>query len=139
MVGPEGFSAPDIKVDLRVGGKYIFAMHGPKGSAWDKDIYSAGVYKEIDPPAKLVATDYFSDENGAMLEPVDFGQDPNFPKESTFTVLFEEMQTGKTKLSILYPKPEKKEQMEAVIKSGMKEGWDSSLDKLKKVLEAKNS
>jgi len=76
--GPEGFSAPSINVDLRVGGKYVFAMRGPKGSAWDKDMYSAGIYKEIIPNAKLVVTDYFSDKNGEMLEPADIGQDPDF-------------------------------------------------------------
>ena len=132
--GPEGFSAPSIKLDLKVGGKYIFAMHGPKGSEWDKDMYSAGIYKEIVPNKKLVVTDYFSNEKGEMLEPVDFGQDANFPKESTVTVLFEEIQQGKTKLSINYPKPDKKEQFEAMLKSGMKDGWNSSLEKLKKAL-----
>lgn len=135
--GPEGFSAPSVKVDLRVGGQYIFAMHGPKGSEWDKDMYSAGIYKEIVPNVKLVVTDYFSDENGKMMDPADFGQDPNFPKESTVTVLFEEAPAGKTKFSIIYPKPETKEQMDAMLKSGMNEGWNSSLDKLEKVLKAK--
>jgi uncharacterized protein YndB with AHSA1/START domain len=135
--GPEGFSAPSINVDLRVGGKYVFAMHGPKGSEWDRDMYSAGIYKEIVPNAKLVVTDYFSDKNGEMLEPADVGQDPDFPKVSTVTVLFEEAEEGKTKLSIIYPKPEKKEQVEAMTKSGMIEGWNSSLDKLQKVLERK--
>ena len=135
--GPEGFSAPSINVDLRVGGKYVNAMHGPKGSEWDKDMYSAGVYKEIIPDAKLVVTDYFSDENGEMLEPADVGQDPDFPKVSTVTVLFEEAEGGKTKLSIIYPLPPIKKQAEAMIKSGMIEGWNSSLDKLQRVLERK--
>ncbi|MEE9912975.1 MAG: SRPBCC domain-containing protein [Deltaproteobacteria bacterium] len=135
--GPEGFSAPDIKVDLRVGGKYIYAMHGPKGSEWDKDMYSAGVYKEIVPKEKLVVTDYFSDEKGKMLPPVDFGMDPDFPKESTVTVLFEEAGRNKTKLSIIYPRPERKEQQDAMLKSGMKEGWQSRLDKLKKIVEVR--
>lgn len=69
--GPEGFWAPSIKIDLKVGGRYIFCMHGPGGGEFDKDMYSGGVYREIvsnDLPAgkagKLVVTDYFSDENG---------------------------------------------------------------------------
>src|SRR3989338_5106250 len=95
--GPEGFTAPYIKIDLRVGGKYIFAMHGPKGSEWDRDMYSAGVYKEIVPNEKLVVTDYFSDKEGNMIEPSAEGQDANFPKETTVTVLFEEVGEGKTK------------------------------------------
>lgn len=133
--GPEGFSAPSIKVDLKVGGKYIFAMHGPAGSEWDKDMYSAGVYKEIVPHEKLVVTDYFSDEEGNKMTPDKQGMDVDFPEEMTVTVLFEEMEDGKTKLSINYPKPETEAQMEAMLKSGMKEGWASSLDKLEKSLK----
>lgn len=133
--GPEGFTAPSIKVDLRVGGKYIFAMHGPKGSEWDKDMYSAGVYKEIIPNEKLVVTDYFSDAEGNMIEPKEEGQDSNFPKESVVTVLFEEVEGSKTKLSIIYPAPKTPEAKEALLKSGMVEGWNSSLNKLEKVLE----
>ncbi len=134
--GPKDFTAPSIKIDLKVGGKYVFSMHGPAGSEWDRDIYSAGVYKEIVPNEKLVVTDYFSDENGNMITPEESGlEDPNFPKESTVTVLFEEVDGGKTKLSIVYPKPETEEQMQAMLKSGMKEGWNSSLDKLAESLK----
>lgn len=135
--GPEGFTAPSIKIDLQVGGKYIFAMHGPKGSEWDKDMYSAGVYKEIVPNEKLVVTDYFSDEEGNMMAPSEQGQDPNFPKEMDVTVLFEEVGPGKTKLSVIYQKPETEEQLQAMLKSGMREGWNSSLNKLEKALSQK--
>jgi len=137
--GPEEFSAPSIKIDLRVGGKNIFAMHGPKGSEWDKDMYNAGIYKEIVPNKKLVFTDYFSDERGEMMEPADYGMDPNFPKVSTVTVNFEENQAGRTKLTISYPEPENKEQMAAMLKSGMTEGWNSSLNKLERVLATKKA
>ncbi|MBI4067209.1 SRPBCC domain-containing protein [Candidatus Gottesmanbacteria bacterium] len=134
--GPKDFTAPSIKIDLREGGKYIFAMQGPKGSEWDKVIYSAGEYKEIIPNEKLVVTDYFSDENGNKMKPTDFGQDPNFPEETTVTVLFESIANGKTKLSIIYPKPETEEQFQAMLKSGMTEGWNSSLDKLAESLKS---
>ncbi len=133
--GPAGFTAPSIKIDLRVGGKYIFAMHGPKGSEWDKDMYSAGEYLEIVPNEKMVVTDYFSDENGNIKEPENYGQNANFPKILTVTVLFEEIENGKTKLSIIYPEPETEEQKEAMLKSGMKEGWSTSLDKLAVAIE----
>lgn len=133
--GPKGFTAPSIKIDLRVGGKYVFAMHGPKGSEWDRDMYSAGIYKEIVPNAKLVVTDYFSDEEGNIVEPSAEGQDSNFPKESTVTVLFEELESNKTKLSIIYQKPESEKQFEAMKKSGMEEGWGQSLEKLADALK----
>lgn len=132
--GPETFTAPSIKIDLRVGGKYIFAMKGPEGSEWDRVMYSAGVFKEIIPNQKLVLTDYFSDEAGNMINPDQEGQDANFPKEMTVTVLFEEIGGGKTKLTISYPRPETEEQYQAMLKSGMKEGWMSSLNKLEQAL-----
>ncbi len=132
--GPEGFTSPSAKVDLQVGGKYIYAMQGPAGSEWDRVMYSAGVYKEIVPHEKIVVTDYFSDAEGNMINPDQEGQDSNFPKEMTVTILFEEVEPGKTKLSIVYPKPETQEQFEAMKKSGMEEGWSTSLNKLEVAL-----
>lgn len=133
--GPEGFTAPSVKNDFRVGGKYIYAMHGPAGSEWDKDMYSAGEYKEIVPDEKIVVTDYFSDAEGNMMNPVEQGQDASFPKETTSTILFEDEGEGKTKLTILYPKPETQEELDAMLKSGMEEGWQSSLNKLEAILK----
>jgi uncharacterized protein YndB with AHSA1/START domain len=132
--GPEGFSAPSIKIDLRVGGKYIYGMQGPQGSQWDKVMYSSGVYKEIVPHKKIVTSDYFSDEHGNKANPVDFGQDPNSPMEMEAVITFEEVEEGKTKLTVTYPRPENEAQFAAMLKSGMKEGWQSSLNKFEAVL-----
>ncbi len=43
--GPKDFTAPSIQMDFRVGGKYLFCMHGPKGTEFDKDFWSAGRFK----------------------------------------------------------------------------------------------
>ena len=128
--GPEGFTAPSIKIDLRVGGKYIWAMRGPAGSQWDTVMYTAGVYKEIVPNEKLVVAEYPSDENGTRVEPDARQAGGSFPPELTLTVLFEELEKGKTKLTIVYPKPETEAQYQAMLKSGMTEGWNSALNKL---------
>lgn len=132
--GPEGFTAPSIKVDLKVGGKYTYAMQGPKGSQWDRVMYSSGVFKEIVEHEKIVTTDYFSDEHGNMIKPSEEGQDENFPTEMTVTITFSDLGNGKTQLTIFYPKAENEKQYEAMLKSGMKEGWSSSLDKLENAL-----
>jgi uncharacterized protein YndB with AHSA1/START domain len=126
--GPKGFTSPSIPVDLKVGGKYIFAMQGPAGTQWDTVMYSAGTYKEIVPMEKLVATEHFSNEHGDVLRPDKLGMDPNFPSENTVTITFEE-EGGKTQLTILYIL-ESDALLEAMIKSGMKEGWGSALEKL---------
>lgn len=135
--GPEGFTAPSIKNDLRVGGTYIYAMHGPAGTEWDKDMYSGGEYREVVPYEKLVVTDYFCDEQGNKISPADSElESPDFPEEQEVTILFEDLGSGQTKLSIIYPKPETEAQWQAMVKSGMQEGWASSLDKLASVLQA---
>ncbi len=136
--GPKDFTAPSIKIDFRVGGKYVYCMHGPAGSEWDKDLYSAGVYKEIVPNEKLVVSDYFSDENGDKVDPTTVGMKSDMPDEMNVMVTFEDMDPptggGKTKLSIIYT-PESQEQYDAMIKSGMQEGWGTSLDKLAESLK----
>lgn len=138
--GPEGFLSPSAHIDLRVGGKYVYAMHGPKDSEWDRNMYSAGVFEEVITPeegngkAKIVASDYFSDKDGNKIEPSDEGQSKDFPTEMKSTFLFEDLGDGRTKISLMYKKPENEAQWKAMKNSGMKEGWSSSLSKFEEVL-----
>jgi len=46
-----GFQCTRTEIDLRVGGEYLIEMMSPKGRHGAK-----GVYREIDPPSKLVFT-----------------------------------------------------------------------------------
>ena len=133
--GPEGFTAPSIKIDLRVGGRYIFAMQGPPGSELEQVGYNAGVFKEVVPNAKLVLTIYMSDKDGNMVDPTEYGMDPEFTKEGFYTVLFEDIGSGRTRLSVVFPKPESEAEYQAILKSGMEEGWKSQLNKLAAALK----
>ena len=132
--GPEHFTAPSIQIDLRVGGMYVWSMRGPAGTQWDREMFNAGVYKEIVPNEKLVVTQYMSDAAGRMIDATEYGQHPDFPDEMTITVLFEELDRGRTQLSIVYPQPASEAEFQAMLKSGMKEGWASSLNKLAEAL-----
>ena len=50
--GPKGATTPVIEIDLQVGGKYRFGMQFP-----GQDIlYVNGVYREVQPPERLVFT-----------------------------------------------------------------------------------
>jgi uncharacterized protein YndB with AHSA1/START domain len=49
---PGDLVAPEVDVDLRVGGRYRIQMMMPEGRL----IEVAGVYREIDPPRRLVYT-----------------------------------------------------------------------------------
>ena len=50
--GPKGFTAPDIELDLRVGGRYRIAMQPPEGDLF----YLSGEFREVDPPSRLAYT-----------------------------------------------------------------------------------
>ena len=126
--GPEYFTSPICKVDLRVGGKYLFCMRGPDGT----DYWSGGTYNEIVPFEKLVCTDAFANEKGEQIDPASFGFDPNFPKENVVTITFEDM-GDKTKLTVLYV-VESEAILEIMRKVQMKEGWETSLNKFGRVL-----
>lgn len=132
--GPKDFTCPVANIDFRVGGKYHVAMHGPKGTEFDIDLWSTGVYKEIVPPvpsktlgqAKIVVTDSFADENGNVV-PASYYQMPQtFPIETTVEIHFEE-QDGKTKMTLYYPSTEG---IEGKMLDDMTQGWNQSFDKL---------
>lgn len=132
--GPKDFTAPSIESDFRVGGKYLYCMHGPADTPFDQDMYSAGVYKEIVPKELIVATDYFSDEEGNKLPPKDFNMPEGMPDEMEVTVKFDDIGNNQTKLSIIYH-PFTDEARQAMLKSGMEQGWSTSLDKLGQILK----
>lgn len=48
--GPEGFTSPEIELDLRVGGRYRLTMQPPEGDAF----HLAGEFLEIGAPSRLV-------------------------------------------------------------------------------------
>jgi uncharacterized protein YndB with AHSA1/START domain len=50
--GPHGFSTPDARIDLRVGGGYRFTMQPPEGEAF----HLSGEFVEIDAPGRLSYT-----------------------------------------------------------------------------------
>lgn len=133
--GPEGFSAPSIKLDLKVGGKYVYAMQGPPGSEWEKVMYSGGEFKQIVPMEKIVSSDYFSDADGNKMPAADFGQPEGFPDESNYTVTFEDAGEGKTKVTIISHLPDDEAIIKAIEDSGAAEGWASSLNKLAQLVE----
>jgi uncharacterized protein YndB with AHSA1/START domain len=121
--GPQGFTAPHCEIDLRVGGRYLFAMQSPD---WNdgRPIWSTGVYREIVPPERLVCTDCFADEKGNVVPATHYGMEGDFPLEMLVTVTLEDL-GGKTKMTLRHeglPAGEHRE--------GANAGWNSSFDKL---------
>jgi uncharacterized protein YndB with AHSA1/START domain len=58
--GPEGFTVPSVESDARPGGEFSLVMRGPDGS----DNAMTGVYREFDPPRRLVTESTASGPDG---------------------------------------------------------------------------
>src|SRR5271169_1288458 len=55
LLGPPGWTMPVCEMDLRVGGSYRFVWSGPGGV----EMGLGGVFREIAPPHRFVATERF--------------------------------------------------------------------------------
>ena len=120
--GPAHFTAPVIKMDFRVGGKYHFCMHSPDG----QDFWSTGVYKEIVAPERIVCTDSFADPEGNIVSGAYYGMDADaMPLELLVTLTFEQLPDGKTKMTLRHEGVAPGEMAEMT-----KAGWSTSFDKL---------
>jgi uncharacterized protein YndB with AHSA1/START domain len=108
ILGPSGWTMPVCEIDLRPGGAYRYVWRRSDGT----EMEMGGVYKEIAPPERLVATESWGGD---------------WPETINTLTLSEE--DGKTTISlrVLYPS---KEARDAALKTGMKEGVSLSFDRL---------
>jgi uncharacterized protein YndB with AHSA1/START domain len=128
--GPQEFTCPVAQFELKVGGKYLNCMRSPDG----KDYWSAGVYRQIVEPERLVMTDSFADQEGNVVPATYYGLSADFPMEMQISVVLEE-QAGKTKLTL---KHSGIADIKAKDRSDMEQGWRQSFDKLAEILTASN-
>jgi uncharacterized protein YndB with AHSA1/START domain len=106
---PPPHTTPFAEVDLRVGGKYRIHMRAPDGA----EHHAVGVYREIDPPKKLVFTwTWEGGDMGDTLVTVEFLD----RGAATEIVLTHE----------LFPSDDVRARHEA--------GWNGAFDKLAQVL-----
>jgi uncharacterized protein YndB with AHSA1/START domain len=64
--GPNGFTAPSLEIDLRVGGSYRIAMQPPEGELF----YLVGEFLEVDAPTKVAYTFRWEDPDPEDQETV---------------------------------------------------------------------
>ena len=58
MLGPDGWALAVCTIDLRVGGAFRYVWRKPSG----REMGMRGVYRAIEPPARLVHTELFDDD-----------------------------------------------------------------------------
>jgi len=121
--GPKDFTAPHIELDFRVGGKYLYAMHGPAGTGFDMDMWSTGTIQEIVPFKKIAYTDNFADAEGNVVSPSVYGLEGDWAGHFDVTVEFKDL-GGKTELTLTHTGAPTREHQD-----NMETGWNQSLDK----------
>jgi len=116
--GPEKYPTSVEKMDVKVGGAWRFISKDADGN----EFAFSGVYKEIDPPQRLVQTFNF--------EPIGPGH------ESTETAQLEQTEDGKTKITLtsVYLSLE---DFDGVIESGMETGARETWARLAKLVETR--
>lgn len=99
--GPQDFTSPSCKIDLREGGTFLFCMHAPEYQG-GQDSYTTGTYSKIVPEERLEFTQSMADKDGKLIDPVTLGMPEDFPKETKTTVLFKPIKNGTmTELTII--------------------------------------
>jgi len=118
--GPKDFTAPSIKLDLRVGGRYHWCMRAPDG----KDYWTTGEFREIDPPEKLVYTDNFADAKGNIVSPKEYGMTGDWQYEMLVAVTLEDL-GNRTRMTLKHTGLPRGEMTDMTVA-----GWNESFDKM---------
>ena len=114
--GPHGVNTTDAQVDLTIGGRYQLTMQEPDG----KTIVHGGVYREIDPPRRLVFSWLLEGQGCAGSE----GEQA----ETVVTIEFEDIGSA-TRLTLTHDFLPSE-----ASKAGHNMGWTGSLDRLEAVV-----
>lgn len=114
LLGPPGWTMPVCEVDQRVGGKYRYVWRNEDGT----EMGTGGVFREIAPPGRIVATEKFDEAW--------------YAGESLVTYALVE-KGGKTTLTLTMVF-ESQEARDAALNSGMEKGVAISYDRLAEIL-----
>ncbi|TWT01429.1 SRPBCC domain-containing protein [Planomicrobium sp. CPCC 101079] len=118
--GPVGWTTTVYQMDVRPGGVWHYCMRSDNDGqeAWGKS-----VYEEVAKPERLVFTDAFSDENGAVLE--------DMPVMKITTDFIEEGNGTKIISRTLFAS---EEELQKVVEMGVVEGMSETFDRLETYL-----
>ena len=123
--GPIGFTCPEAEIDFRVGGRNLIAMKDPSGEI----MWSTGEYREIIPGQRIVCTDQFADDDGVAISAAEFGLPGAWPMILLLTLTFKKVGLDQTKMDL------KHEGIPPEMVEDCMQGWNESLDKLRRLVE----
>lgn len=111
---------------FRQGGTFHSCIRSPAGD----ECWCKGRYREIVEPERIVFTMAVADASGNLVEPVDVGMDPEWPRETILTVTFADL-GGQTQLTL------HQTVLESLAKrTGAYPSWLDMLDRLAESLTA---
>ena len=128
--GPKGSTVVVSKMDLRVGGTYHGALRAGDGLV----MWAKLVYREVVPPLRLVWEHSFSDEAGGLTR---HPLNPTWPLKLLTTVTFEDLGSGKTKLTLRWSPLDASEEEQKTFDAaheGCRAGWSGSFEQLEAYL-----
>jgi uncharacterized protein YndB with AHSA1/START domain len=64
--GPEDYTSPSARIDLREGGSYVFSMRAPADQG-GQESFTGGTYKTVSPTERLEFTQSITDKAGTPL------------------------------------------------------------------------
>jgi len=97
--GPNGFTCPFARMEVREGGKSLVCMRAPP-ELGGRDMYSTWTYTRIVPQRQIEYLHHFADSEGKRLDPAGAGLPPGMPAEVRHLVSFEPDGAGRTKLVV---------------------------------------
>jgi uncharacterized protein YndB with AHSA1/START domain len=75
--GPDNFTAPAARMDVRDGGTSVVCMRSPDG----QDMWMTWRYTRVEPGKKLEYIQNLSDRDGKPIDPGAIGMPPDFPRD----------------------------------------------------------
>jgi uncharacterized protein YndB with AHSA1/START domain len=127
--GPEGFTCPLARMDVRAGGVSLLAMQAPPRYGGGRT-YNTWSYSLVEPMARLEYVMRFADPTGATISPADAGIPPGVPDAVPHVVTFTATADGATELSVT-----ESGYTTAPARDVSQVGLDQCLDKLAALLE----
>lgn len=129
---PTGFTMEFISVNIKTGGSSSYRMSNGAGVT----MYGRADYREITRPSRIVYTQQFCDEKGAISR---HPMAPTWPETMLTTVTLAEDGPDKTRVRVVWEPYGKTTaaELEVFIKArgGMTQGWTGSFDKLEDYLK----
>ena len=120
--GPEGFTCPVAKMDVREGARSLVCMRAPKDFG-GQDMYSTWTYTRIEPMREIEYLHHFADKDGNRVDPQVQGLPPDMPAEVRNLVTFKAVGENKTEITVTeFDWPEG--QMRKMSKMGMEQCLD---------------